>query len=179
MHLSRPWHTGQPFNGNYSPLEVSWPIPAEYQSDESSLKRRGICPNRPSKAVLSGKTEEFFFPSLSGNSTLSPVKSLKLYLEKTRSLQGEESKLFVSFIKPHRVVTSRSIARWLKTTLEEAGIDTSIWGAHSTHGVSVSAASTAGILTGDILNAANWRSESVFQKFYHRKVGQAAFGRAS
>ncbi len=83
----------------------------------------------------------------------------------------------MSFIKPHRAVTSRSIARWLKTTLEEAGVDTSILGAHSTHGASVSAALTAGISTGDILKAANWRSESVFQKFYHRKVGKAAFGR--
>lgn len=122
--------------------------------------------------------EEFFFPSLPGNSNLCPVISLKAYLEKTRVVRGDETKLFVSFIKPHKAVTSSSIARWLKSTLEDAGVDTSIFGAHSTRGASVSAASKAGITTADILKAAIWSSESVFQKFYHKSVGKAAFGRA-
>ena len=52
--------------------------------------------------------------------------------------------------------------------LDEAGIDTSIFGAHSTHGASTLAAARAGITTGDILKAANWNSESVFQRFYQK-----------
>ena len=122
--------------------------------------------------------EEFFFPSLPGNSTLCPVDTLRVYLDKTRSLRGEESRLFVSFIKPHKVVTSSSIARWLKSMLQEAGIDISIFGAHSTRGASSSAAVRAGITTGDILKAANWSSESVFQRFYHKAIDKAAYGRA-
>ena len=30
----------------------------------------------------------------------------------------------------------------------------------------------------DILKSANWSSESVFQRFYHKEVDQAAYGRA-
>ena len=120
--------------------------------------------------------EEFFFPSLPDNASLCPVTSLTAYLDKTEGLRGEETRLFVSFIKPHRVVTSSSIARWLKTILEEAGIDTSIFGAHSTRGAS--AAAKAGVTTGDILKAAKWNSESVFQRFYHKSVDKAVYGRA-
>ena len=122
--------------------------------------------------------EEFFFPSLPGNTPLCPVASLQAYLDKTTSLRGEETRLFVSFIRPHKAVTSSSIARWLKTILEEAGIDTSIFGAHSTRGASASAAAKAGVTTGDILKAANWNSESVFQRFYHKSIDKAAYGRA-
>ena len=84
----------------------------------------------------------------------------------------------MSFIRPHKAVTSSSIARELKTILEEAGIDTSIFGAHSTRGASASAAAKAGITIGNFLKAANWNSESVFQRFYHKSVDKAAYGRA-
>ena len=52
------------------------------------------------------------------------------------------------------------------------------FGAHSTRGASASAAARGGITTEDILKAANWSSESVFQKFYHKEVDKAAYGRA-
>ncbi len=61
----------------------------------------------------------------------------------------------MSFIRLHKAVTSSSIARWLKTILEEAGIDTTIFGAHSTRGASASAAAKTDVTTGDILKAAN------------------------
>lgn len=39
--------------------------------------------------------------------------------------------LFVSFIKPYNVVTSSTIGCWMKTVLEQAGIDTQFFSAHS------------------------------------------------
>ena len=138
-----------------------------------------LIPTVLAKQSRQGKPiEEFFFPSLPDNASLCPVASLRAYLEKTEGLRGEETKLFVSFIRPHKAVTSSSIARWLKTILEEAEIDTSIFGAHSSHGASASATAKAGVTTGDILKAANWNSESVFQRFYHKSVDKAAYGRA-
>ena len=84
-------------------------------------------------------------------------------MDKTKQLKENESRLFISFIKPHKAVTSSSIARWLRTILEEAGIDYSIFGAHSTRGASASAAARGGVTLEIILKAANWCSESVFQ----------------
>ena len=43
---------------------------------------------------------------------------------------------------------------------------------------SASATAKAGVTTGDILKAASWNSESVFQRFYHKSIDKAAYGRA-
>ena len=87
---------------------------------------------------------------------------------------SHESKLFIAMVKPHKAATSSTIARWLRTMLEQAGIDLLSFGARSTRGASASAAARGGITTEDILKAANWSSESVFQKFYHKEVDKAA-----
>ena len=79
-------------------------------------------------------------------------------------------------------MTSSTIARWLKICLSEAGIDTEIFKAHSVRGASSSKAATAGGTTADILQAADWSSESTFQKYYHHPIleqkDKSAFGRA-
>ena len=122
--------------------------------------------------------ESFYFPSFQGNTILCPVNALTVYLGKTRQLRGSENRLFISFIKPHKAITCSSNARWLRTVLEEAGIDSAIFGAYSTRGASALAAVRGGVTLEDILKAANWSSESVFQRFYHKEVNQAAYGRA-
>ena len=60
---------------------------------------------------------------------------------------------------------SSSFARWLKSVLQSAGVDTSIFTAHSVRGASVSKTANMAVTTKDILKAANWSSESVFQRF--------------
>ena len=62
--------------------------------------------------------------------------------------------------------------------MDKAGIDTSIFKAHSTRGAAASAAAAAGITTADILKAADWGSESVFTKFYYKPLRSSAFGEA-
>ena len=118
------------------------------------------------------------FPAFLANTTPCPVRTLDKYLDKTKQLRENENRLFISFIKPHKAVTSSSIARWLRTILEEIGIDSSIFGAHSTCGASASAAARGGVTLEEILKAANWSSESVFQRFYHKEMHRVAYGRA-
>ena len=143
----------------------------------SDVEGISFLPNTLAKQSRQGKPiEEFFFPTFPSNITLCPVNTLRVYLTKTKPLRGDESKLFISFIKPHKAVTSSTIARWLRTILELSGIDSSIFGAHSTRSASTSAAARGGVTLEDILKAANWSSESVFQKFYHKKVDKTSFG---
>ena len=104
--------------------------------------------------------------------------ALKAYENKTKPIRGDETKLLISFIKPHRAVTSSSVAHWLKSVLSAAGINTAIFSAHSTGGASSSAAANVGITTNDILKATNWSSESVFQRFYYKPSDNASYGRA-
>ena len=129
--------------------------------------------SRPGKEI-----REFFFPSFPENIKLCPVHSLTMYIEKTRALRSDNNQLFVSTIKPHGSVTSSTIARWLKEVMAAAGIDTSTFKAHSVRSASTSAASMQGVTTQDILSAADWSTESTFQKFYYKPVRNTVFAKS-
>ena len=131
------------------------------------------------KQTRQGRTiANFFFPSCPDKPELCPVQALRAYESQTEMLRGEESKLFVAVIRPHKAVTSSTIARWLKFILGAAGVDTSIFNAHTVRGASASRAANMGITTNDILKTANWSSESVFQRFYHKPTEMSKYGRA-
>lgn len=87
-------------------------------------------------------------------------------------------KLFVAIVKPHNPVSSSSITRWLRETLQQAGIDVGIFGSHSVRGApSSSSSAAAGVTTNDILKAADWSSESVFRNFYYQPTEDVTYGR--
>ena len=88
--------------------------------------------------------------------------TLRQYLTVTSPLHPEGAvKLFVAVVKPHNPVSSSSIARWLRDTLRQAGIDVGIFGAHSVRGASSSAAvAAAGITANDIMKAAGVLNQS-------------------
>ena len=121
---------------------------------------------------------ELFFPA--ANHLLCPATTLRAYEDRTREYRREEGSnpLFLITIRPHGVASSSTIARWLKSTLEKTGIDTAIFKAHSVRGAATTAASNAGVTTCDILNAADWSTPSVFQRFYYKPSKQTGFGRA-
>jgi len=99
-----------------------------------------------------------------------PVAATKSYISRTASLRGEEKQLFISFVKPHKAVCKATIARWVTSILSLAGIDTSIFKAHSTRSAATSCADQKGIPIYDILKAGDWSSASTFQRFYKREV---------
>ena len=146
----------------------------QYQPDGVTFLPTGLA-----KQSRQGKPiREFFFPSFPGNKSICPVKTVQAYVNRTSELRESETKLFLSFIRPHKPVTSSTIARWLKSLLEMAGVDTVIFSAHSVRGASTSKASNMGVTTADILKAADWSSESVFQKFYYKPDHNVSYGRA-
>ena len=139
---------------------------------------------RPTKLAKQSRPEkeiaEIFFPSFPHNPILCPVHTLRAYEAATETLSkdNKESRLLIATIKPHKAVTSSTIARWLRTIMGKAGIDTAIFKAHSVRSASVSTAANAGVTTADILKAADWSSQSVFEKFYYKPQQNASFGRA-
>ena len=136
--------------------------------------------SRPSKPL-----SDFFYPRFPEDPDVCPVTTLQAYELKTRDYRNlgsreEKTTLFLSWIGKHDPVTSSTIARWLKTCLQEAGIDTGIFKAHSTRGAAASKAALSGVTMSDILQAADWSSESTFQRFYHRSSevkNKSSFGR--
>ena len=101
---------------------------------------------------------------------------LSNYLKRTKLVRGDCKKLFISYKKPHRAVSSSTLARWVRTVLQSSGVIG--YGAHSTRGAATSAALMTGLPLHTILKAADWSRESTFTKFYRRGVDSSEFGRA-
>jgi len=89
------------------------------------------------------------------------------------STENRKILLFLSWIGKHDPVTGSTIARWLKTCLTEAGINTEIFKGHLVRGASSSTAASTGVTTADILKAADWSSAGTFQKFYLRPTKES------
>ena len=121
---------------------------------------------------------EFFFPSYTLDGLLCPVVTLREYESHTKHSEAPTQLFFWGVTKPHKPVSSSTIPRWLKTLLGKAGINTDIFKAHSVRSASTLAAVVAGITTNDILKAADWSSEMVFQRLYHKPTGNNPFGTA-
>lgn len=75
--------------------------------------------------------------------------------------------LFLSYVKPHKPVTSQRLAHWINDTLKKAWIDTDKFKAHSMQGASTSAATVKGLHVADVLKMADWSRESTFRQFYY------------
>lgn len=105
---------------------------------------------------------------------------LKEYLKRTESLRVEnESKLLISYVKPHKAVTKDTVSRWVKIVLIRSGIDIQKYGPHSIRAASTSKAHDNGVPLKDILDKAGWSNAGTFQRFYKKtKEKSTSFDRA-
>ncbi len=100
------------------------------------------------------------------------VSVLRIYLEKTKSVRGNETQLLLSYRKPYKRVSRDTVSRWLKWVMNNAGIDTGKFSSHSTRAASVSAANQVGIPMDTILSAAGWSNSSTFDRFYNKNLAE-------
>ena len=102
------------------------------------------------------------------------ASALQTYVKVTAKLRDpmqSDKSLFISFRKPHKVVTAQTLARWIKNVLKKSGFDTYIFTAHSTRHASISAANGAGINIDTIRQTAGWsQRSSVFARFYNKSL---------
>ncbi|XP_067664507.1 uncharacterized protein [Haliotis asinina] len=124
------------------------------------LKQR--TPGRPAQFVDIDRFET--------ESNLCVYRTLRAYLDATLDLRGEEKQVLISFQKPHKKVGTSTIARWIRQVLAAAGIDTSVFCAHSARAAASSAASVAQVPITDILRTAGWTSAQTFAKHYRLPV---------
>ena len=81
---------------------------------------------------------------------------------------------FLSLMKPHKSVCAWTLARWIKTLMSMAGVDTSVFSQHSTHSASASwHGKTKAIPSKQICKAGQWSDlTTTFRKFYQHVVLQ-------
>ena len=110
------------------------------------------------------------FQAYAPDVSLCIAKHLQQYLKRTDILRGDVKQLFITYTKPHKAVSPDTVSRWIKTTLVDAGIDTSKYSAHSTRSASTPAAKGNNISIATIMKSAGWSQESTFTKFYDKPV---------
>ncbi|XP_031357955.1 uncharacterized protein LOC116181685 [Photinus pyralis] len=109
------------------------------------------------------------------NPRLCVATTLKRYLAATKEHRTSNMDvLFITFKKPHRTASRQTLSRWVKDTLDAAGVNTLIFKAHSTRHASTSKAWQLGVPIEVIQQTAGWTENSkVFCNFYNRPLSQS------
>ncbi|XP_050398224.2 uncharacterized protein LOC126816078 isoform X2 [Patella vulgata] len=114
---------------------------------------------------------EFVLNSYPPDRRLCVYTGMKQYLERTERLrENMNGRLFISYIKPHNCVSRDTIARWLKCVMYSAGVDTSVFTAHSVRSAVVSRAKLGNVPIKDIMSKAGWTNVGTFRKYYDKHV---------
>ena len=102
-----------------------------------------------------------------------PIRALKWYLDRIKTIRGQEKALFISSKEPHPKAEKLTIAGWVKEAMAGTYRDLPLEErlamnirAHDTRGVAASWARVAGVSIPEIMNAAAWRTPVTFAKFY-------------
>ena len=104
----------------------------------------------PGLTKTSSEVISVFFAKYEEREELCVLRCLQCYIARTspfRPIMGSNSasQLLISYHRPHNPVKSCSIARWIKSILGSAGIDTSIFKGHSTRSASTLKARAGGV----------------------------------
>lgn len=123
-----------------------------------------------SKSSLGDKSQQIVkVKAYPANLKICPVHTLEVYLDRMSSLRTS-SQLLVSYIKPHGAISRSTLSRWVLTSMDEAGINTKVYKSHSTRSASVSKVFHKGLRVPQIIEAAGWRSDNCFAKYYLRDI---------
>lgn len=112
------------------------------------------------------------FLAFSKNDNICVVQCITDYLERTKELRKNMSLggFFVSFAKPHKVISSRTISRYVCKFLKLVGIDIKTFKGHSTRSAATSAAAAKGLSLTEVSRAAGWSNASTFRDHYHKPI---------
>ncbi|VDH94545.1 Hypothetical predicted protein [Mytilus galloprovincialis] len=103
------------------------------------------------------------------------TKELLLGSWKSGTRSSYDSAWNKSTKKPFKGLSSQTVGNWIKWVMKEAGIDISLFQAHSCRMVSTSKAAMSGISMDDIMSMADWSNTRTFNKFYFRTNEKAGF----
>ena len=90
-------------------------------------------------------------------------------LFQVEGLRADPDALFVSFVNPHKKVSTKTMARWMTLVLAGGGVDTSVWKSHSVRSAGAASLRLRGLSLQEICSRADWSlSSRTYQQFYQR-----------
>ena len=101
-----------------------------------------VCPSKVLKhSRPTFKQDPLVFTRFPLDEKLCIMHCLKIYLKQRKNLVSNDVKeLFITYGKPHKPATTDAMSRWIKNTLEDAGIDITLFTSHSCRAASTSKA---------------------------------------
>ena len=102
------------------------------------------------------------------------VHTLTEYINRTKTLRGNNNALFISYLKPHCAVTTSTISRWIRSVMFLAGIDIRKFKSHSVRSASTSKAKLCNIPVPEIMKVAGWSSQETFAMYYNKPIEQSS-----
>ena len=108
--------------------------------------------------------------SYNQDKTLCIVSHLQTYLTCTKPLRGQNSKLLISYPKPHKPVSIATVSKWAKLVLKGSGIDVTCFSGNSARSASTSYSAQSGLPLKDILKAGGWSNAGTFARYYEKPV---------
>ncbi|XP_050312176.1 uncharacterized protein LOC126747518 isoform X2 [Anthonomus grandis grandis] len=138
-----------------------------------SLERIEIQITDRIKTTALGRNQPLLiFPYFRNKPQLCVASTIETYIKITEPHRKvKEQNLFLTIKKPFHAASSQTISHWIKKTLNQAGVDTSIFSAHSVRHASTSAAFRAGVSIEQIKNTAGWTPFSnTFFNYYNKPL---------
>ena len=115
-----------------------------------------------------------FAAGLPDEMLLCPVRALSEYVARTSCFVNRPQRLFVSSRSPSRAVSNNGISYLLREVIVHSGASSNDVAAHKAHSIRGIATSSAFFFRNwslsSVLEAASWRSNTVFTSFYLQHV---------
>ena len=164
-----------------SARRVSWTYSCRVDPAHLQLNKQGVR-LFPQLALDKNQTESYspgsvYIPSLkeiSPDDRLHcPVRALKFYLDRTKSIRGDQRALFITSQEPYKAAAKNTIAAWVRAVIRDAYSrrnrvipDNLDMRAHSTRSVATSWAEISGVSLPEIMDAAAWSTPVTFVNVY-------------
>ena len=102
-------------------------------------------------------------------SRICPVRTCKFYMQQTEAIRDKDTDhLFISNRPPHKKVQPKTVANWVKFSMEKAGVNTSVYKSHSMCGAALSTNVWKGASLDHIIKNGRWKNDSTLKKWYLR-----------
>lgn len=117
------------------------------------------------------KIDVFTFEKYGQEPMLCPIDTINEYLVR-RNVKANTNvrSLFVTCVKPHNTPHEDTVARWIKGTMKEAGVNTNVFKPHSCRSASTSKGKVQGLPLDKIMKYGSWKNVNTFLKHYCRNV---------
>lgn len=111
-------------------------------------------------------------PFYSKEPNLCVASALLAYIEASKDLRGDRAeKLFIITKTPHTEANPQTISKWVKRTIQKAGVNMKIFTSYSVRHAAVSTAYHKGVAIDVIKKTAGWTKDSLtFAKFYNKSI---------